>query len=101
MEGYRELHNEELSQDLFSWAGIIRESQIKEDELGGYCSTHAIDAKLIYSDYNWSVFGQPVHFFGRYCWHQTIVSANAPYLVANVCRLFIMFVLCIKGSNII
>jgi fido (protein-threonine AMPylation protein) len=35
MEGWRELHNEELSQALFSWAGIIRESQIKEDEVGG------------------------------------------------------------------
>jgi hypothetical protein len=42
-----------------------------------YCRRHARDAKLIHSNSNRSVFGQPeIHLFGRYCWHQIIVSAN-------------------------
>jgi len=35
MEGKRQLHNEELSQALLSRADIIREIQVKEDEMGG------------------------------------------------------------------
>jgi len=35
MEGKWELHNEELSQALLPRADIIREIQVKEDEVGG------------------------------------------------------------------
>jgi len=49
-----------------------------------YCSMHARDAKLIHSNWNWIVFGQPeIHLFGCDCWwHQTIDSVHPPYFMA-------------------
>jgi hypothetical protein len=37
--GYRKLHNEELI-DLYSSVDIVRPITMKENEMGGTCSTH-------------------------------------------------------------
>jgi hypothetical protein len=44
--GWRRLHNEELH-NLYTSPNIIGGDQIKEDDMGGECSTHEGDGKCI------------------------------------------------------
>jgi hypothetical protein len=44
--GWRKLHNEELH-NLYSSPAIIRMTKLKENEMGGACSSHFGDDKCI------------------------------------------------------
>jgi hypothetical protein len=44
--GWRKLHNEELH-NSYSSPSIIRIYQVKEDEIGGACSTNGVEEKCI------------------------------------------------------